>query len=200
MSDKWQLINLKLDAELAQALRELKQGHDESLSEVVLRLLRRLVRQTSAGARGAPTGRSNPKGRPGRGAAGVRRAGKPVAAGRGASRVAAPGKPWEAPAAPAWDAGEGTRGAAWGAPPQRGARRVGGKAGAGGKTGTTGSKTGKPPRSPQVGGSNAPRRRSFRAGAGEDTLRAPRPRPAPGAHAEGRPGRPRKAKGRRSTR
>src|SRR5688572_14155768 len=123
MSDKWQQINLRLDAPLAQALRELKQGHDESLSEVVIRLLRKLVRVVPAGSRGAGFGRTNAKGGAGRGAAGANRRSKPAAAGRGAARVAAPGKPWAARPPAAWgaegDADEPARGAA--AP--RGARR-----------------------------------------------------------------------------
>jgi hypothetical protein len=122
MSDKWQQINLRLDAELAQALRELKQGHDESVSEVVLRLLRKVVRQ-SLGASGVPAGRSNLQGRVPRGAVrgGGGRSGKPLASGgRAAPRGAGPGKPWAAPAAGA--AEDGTRrpkrgaGKPWAAP------------------------------------------------------------------------------------
>jgi hypothetical protein len=83
MSDRWQQISLRLDAELAQALREMKQGHDESLSEVVIRMLKKVVRQSTAGARGAPMGRSVPRGRTasrgrtGRGAVGAGSDGKP---------------------------------------------------------------------------------------------------------------------------
>ena len=99
MSDKRQQISLKLDAELAQVLREMKQGHDESLAEVVIRLLKKAVRQSPAGARGAPAGRSNPKLGTGRGAIVAGRRGRPMAsAGRAGSGVTASGKPW-APAA-----------------------------------------------------------------------------------------------------
>jgi hypothetical protein len=99
MADKWQQISLKLDAELAQVLREMKQGHDESLAEVVIRLLKRVVRQHQPSAREMPAGRANPKGRTARGAVGAGRRGKPAPAGRAGSRGAAPGKPWAAPAA-----------------------------------------------------------------------------------------------------
>jgi hypothetical protein len=189
MADKWQLINLKLDAELAQALRELKQGHDESMSEVVLRLLRRLVRQNAA-ARGAPTGRPSSGGRGGRAAAGSGRKGKPVATGgRGAPRLAAPGKPWAAaaPAASAWPDEEGKRGAAWAAPtPPRRARRAAGKPSIAGKT----------PRPRQVDAAIEPRSRNFRAVAGRP--RSAQPKTELGT-SEYRAKRPAKAKGRRST-
>lgn len=95
MPDKWQQINLRLDAELAQALRELKRGHDESIAEVVLRLLRKAVRQTPA-ARGKPDARSGAHGARGaRGALGAARRGKPLAREeRGGSRGTARGKPF----------------------------------------------------------------------------------------------------------
>jgi hypothetical protein len=190
MSDKWQLINLKLDAELAQGLREMKQGHDESMAEVVLRLLRRLVRQNSPPVlRGAPAGRSSGRGRTGRGAVGSGRKGKPVAAaGRGAARVAAPGKPWvaPAPAAGAWPDEGGKRKPAWAAAaPARGPRPVAGKPG----------RAGKAPRPQQLDGTSEPRSRSFRAGAGR--VRSMQPKTELGS-SEHRPKRPGKAKGRRS--
>jgi hypothetical protein len=189
MSDKWQLINLKLDAELAQGLREMKQGHDESMAEVVLRLLRRLVRQNSPPVRGAPAGRSSARGRTGRGAVGSGRKGKPVAAaGRGAARVAAPGKPWvaPAPAAEAWADEGGKRKPAWAASaPVRGPRPIAGKPG----------RTGKPPRPQPFDAVSEPRSRNFRAGAGR--VRSAQPKTELGT-SEYRPKRPGKAKGRRS--
>ena len=91
MPDKWQQINLRLDAELAHALRELKRGHDESLAEVVLRLLRKAVRVAPA-TRGAADARNAKAGRGGRGAFGGRR-GKSVAReDRGGTRGAAAGR------------------------------------------------------------------------------------------------------------
>ena len=148
MSDKRQQISLKLDAELAQALREMKQGHDESLAEVVVRLLRKAVRQSPAGARGAPAGRSNPKLGTGRGAIVGGRRGKPMAsAGRAGFGVTASGKPWgPAPGAGAIEGGKRSR-AAVSAPP-RGSRRIAGKA----------------LRSQPLEGSSEPRRRNVRPG------------------------------------
>lgn len=149
MSDKWQQINLRLDGELAQALREMKQGHDESLSEVVIRLLKRSVRQSSAGARGASAGRPSSKARAGRGAVGAGRKRKPTAPmGRAASGVAAGKKPWVAPAAGARAEGS-KRDPDWVPPPARGSRRI----------------AGKPTRPQPLAGSSEPRRRNFRAGA-----------------------------------
>jgi hypothetical protein len=97
MPDKWQEINLRLDAELAQALRDLKRGHDESLAEVVLRLLRKAVRQNPAN-RGMVDARSGAKGaRGGRGGFGASRTGKPPARqARGAVRGPTKGKPFMA--------------------------------------------------------------------------------------------------------
>ena len=184
MSDKWQQINLRLDAPLAQALRELKQGHDESLSEVVIRLLRKLVRVVPAGSRGAGFGRTNAKGGAGRGAAGANRRSKPAAAGRGAARVAAPGKPWAARPPAAWGA-EGEAEAPARGP--RGPRRSAGK-----------------PPAPwaQGDGADQPRRRAFRAGGDKPRTQGPRAarsNDTRGAGAGG-PQRPRSAKRRRTTR
>lgn len=97
MPDKWQEIKLRLDAELADALRELKRGHDESLSEVVLRLLRKAVRQSPTN-RGIPDARSGAQGaRGGRNAFGASRRGKaPARAPRAGSRGAAHTKPFVA--------------------------------------------------------------------------------------------------------
>src|SRR5688572_23832279 len=146
MSDKWQQINLRLDAPLAQALRELKQGHDESLSEVIIRLLRKVVRVVPSGSRGAPLGRQNPRGGAvARGSVGGKRRGKPAPAGRGASRVAAPGKPWVARAPGAWEADGNAEPARPRAP-----RRSGGKPG--------------PAWTQGLEGTSEPRRRGFRAG------------------------------------
>lgn len=92
MPDKWQEINLRLDAELAHALREMKRGHDESLAEVVLRVLRKTVRQ-NPGNRGMPEGRSSGT-RAGRAAFTGTRTGKSIAReDRGRSRGAAKGRP-----------------------------------------------------------------------------------------------------------
>jgi hypothetical protein len=190
MSEKWQQINVRLDAELAQALRDMKQGHDESLSEVVIRLLRKLVRkQSPLGAYGAPAGRSGVKGTGARGGFGAGRRGKAVApGGRAAAGVAGKGKvfpPRAAPAAGAWVAAEGKRRPV-GAPP-RAPRKFTGK-------------PGKAFRPQQLDGSGEGRKRSFRAGAeGPRSFRASEASDELGA-AGGRPRRPRKAKGTRSNR
>lgn len=86
--DKWQEINLRLDGELAQSLRELKRGHDETLAEVVLRVLRKAVGQNPA-HRGFGDARAG--GRAGRAASGAGRKGKPLARqDRGQPQFAAP--------------------------------------------------------------------------------------------------------------
>jgi hypothetical protein len=180
MADKWQQISLKLDTRLAQGLRDMKQGHDESVAEVVLRLLRKAVRQSHAGDHDAPTGRSNPRAAGGRGA--VRAGGKgkpPRPAGRAGSGGAAPGKPWAAPAAAAGSAEGGQRKRPWVAAPPGASRRIAGKA----------------PRTQALDGASEPRRRNARAGAAGP--RSMRPSDAQGA-AEERPKRPRPAKKRRS--
>jgi hypothetical protein len=186
MSDKWQLINLKLDAELAQVLREMKQGHDESLAEVIIRLLRKVARVNPAGARGAPIGRSSARGRTGRGAVGAGGKGKPRgSAGRAAPGVAARGRPRSAPAAE-WAAEGATRNPEWVAEqPSRGPRRNGGN---------VGGNTGRGPRPQPFGGASEPRRPRFQPGKG--VARPARPRAEQGT-AEDRPKRPRKVKGRR---
>jgi len=212
MSDKWQQISLKLDADLAQALREMKQGHDESLSEVVVRVLKRAVRQSSPtalrpargerpvrgerpmrGERPVRGGRSNATGGSGRGAVGTGRKGKPViSAGRAGSGAAARGKPWAAPAASASEWAESGKPAPAWAAPQRGLRRSTGKPGKPGPGKPGPGKPGRAPRPQQLEGSAEPRRRSFRTSAG-----GPRPSEALGTTSE-RPRRPRKAKGRPS--
>jgi hypothetical protein len=188
MSDKRQQIGLKLDPELAQALREMKQGHDESLSEVVIRLLRKLVRQ-NAGARGAPF--PNGRGAANRGAFATGRRGKAMAPGRTGSRAASKGKPFtprEVPAAEARAATDGKRNpaGAW-APPRASRKRTG--------------KVGRVFRPQPIDGSGEAWRGDAhspkRAGAGGP--RSNRMGDAFGS-AEGRPKRPRKAKGRRSSR
>jgi hypothetical protein len=184
MSDKWQLINLKLDAGLAQALRDMKRGHDESLSEVVIRLLEKVVRQSTAGARGAPDGRVNPKAATRRGGFGTGRKGKPMApAGRAAPGVAGKGKPFvprEAPRAEAWAATRGKpRPAGTLAPPHAPRRRTG--------------KAGKVFRPQQFDGASEAGPRNFRARAGAGGPRSFPPRDDLGT-AEGRPKRQRKAR------
>jgi hypothetical protein len=201
MSDKRQPISLKLDPELAQALREMKQGHDESVSDVIIRLLRKLVRQNPAGARGARSlggrgagghgaGFPSPKGAAGRGAFGTDRRGKAMAPNRPASRGAARGKPFvarEEPAMAEWATGDDKRepAAAWA--PQRPAR---------GRTG----KVGKPFRPRPIGGSSKEWRRDYPSPkrAGASGARA-NPKSDGFGRAE-RSKRPRKAKGRRSNR
>lgn len=213
MSDKWQQISLKLEADLAQALREMKQGHDESLSEVVIRLLKRAVRQNPTGplsargarpargdrpARGARPvrgerpvrgGRSNATVSSGRGAVGNGRKGKPpLSADRAGSGAPARGKPWAAPAASEWAEGSNKPKPAWSAAPQRGLRRSAGKPSKPGP--------GRPVRAPRpqpIEGSSEPRRRPFRAGA-----EGPRSvgTSAEQGTASDRPKRPRKPKGR----
>jgi hypothetical protein len=185
MSDKRQQINLKLEPELARALRDLKQGHDESLSEVVIRLLRKLVRLNPAGARGARF--SNPKGG-GRGAFGADRRGKAMAPGRTAPRGAGKGKPFvrrEEPPAEGAAAEDGQRESGGWAP--RAVRQRTGKAG-------------KPFRPQPLDGSSKTWRRD---------LESPKRTRAAGSRshrtnderiAGERPKRPRKAKGRRSGR
>jgi hypothetical protein len=185
MSDKRQQINLKLEPELARALRDLKQGHDESLSEVVIRLLRKLVRLNPAGARGARF--SNPKGG-GRGAFGADRRGKAMAPGRAAPRGAGKGKPFvrrEEPPAEGAAAEDGQRESGGWAP--RAVRQRTGKAG-------------KPFRPQPLDGSSKTWRRD---------LESPKRTRAAGSRshrtnderiAGERPKRPRKAKGRRSGR
>jgi hypothetical protein len=176
MSDKWQQINLKLEAELAQALRDVKLGHDESLSEVVIRLLWKAVRQNAA-ARGVPIIRGNERGT-GRRAFGTGGRGKAAApAGRAAPGAAPKGKRFAPRAAGAWDAAEGKRGPE-GAPTLARARRK-----------FTG-KPGKAFRPQPVEASGEPRKRAFRPSAD-----GPRSfRPSGEGAAESRPKRPRKAK------
>ena len=186
MSEKWQQISLKLDGELAQVLRDMKQGHEESLSDVVIRLLKKVVRQSSGGARGAPPGRSNPRAAGGRGGFGAGKRGKPMAPAAPAQYgVAAPGKrsaPRAAPAAGAWGTPRGKRKAAGAATPPRFAPAFG--------------KPGKASRPQQLDGSGETRRRNF--GARTEGPRPVRSRDELGA-AEDRPKRPRKPKGPRSS-
>lgn len=96
MPEKWQEIKLRLDADLADALRDLKRGHDETLAEVVLRLLRKAVRPNPA-SYGGPDARSGARGARSasgaRGAFGAARRGKAVAReDRGGSRGTSRGK------------------------------------------------------------------------------------------------------------
>ena len=192
MSDKWQQINVRLEAPLAQALRDMKQGHDESLAEVILRLLWKEVRRQAAQG-GAPVGRSNAKGAGGRGAAfgrrgkaapggravGGRAVGGRAAGGRGGTRK--PFAPREAPAGRAWGAEGAKGGPAEASAPPRAPRTFGGKP--------------KPFRpAPPEGSGEAPKR-AFRA-----RLEGRRPFRASDEPetAEARPRRPRKAKGSRS--
>jgi hypothetical protein len=133
MPDKWQQINLRLEAPLAQALRELKRGHDESLSEVILRLLWKAVRQNPA-ARGAPDARSSARGgRAARGTYGAGRGPKPPAReDRGGSRGAAKGKPFaprEVADGDTWAPSERKRRPATASAPPRASRRFTGKPG-----------------------------------------------------------------------
>jgi len=181
MSDKWQQINLKLEAPLAQALRDLKHGHDDPLSEVILRLLWKAVRQQNPlGGRGAPAGRSRAKGAGARGAFGADRRGKAAAprgraAGRAGGKGRSPFPPKEAPAAGDWSA----EGASAAPRPPRAPRKFGGKPG----------KPGKPFR-PQPEGSGEAPQRAFRARPQERRSFTPRDEDA----TESRPRRPRKAK------
>jgi len=196
MPDKWQEINLRLDGELAQALRDLKRGHDESLSEVVLRLLRKAVRQNPA-ARGMPDARAGAKGaRSGRGAFGATRRGKlPARAERAAradrgSRGGGQGKPFVTR--------EVAEGDTW-APAERTRRPA--SASAGPRAARPFAKVGKAFR-PQQGEAGGERRRRGPAEAnrnGDDASGAFRGSAAPGADAR-RMKRPRKAKGRTSRR
>jgi hypothetical protein len=191
MAEKWQQISLKLDGELAQVLRDMKQGHEESLSEVVLRVLRKTLRPSTSAApgrsgatRGAPPGRSNPKGAGGRGAFGAGARGKPMPEDAAEYGAPAPGKPFApraAPAAGAWNAPRGKRKAAGAGAP---------------RFAPDPRKAGKAARPRQLGGSGEAPRRHFRA-----TPAAPRPTRAKDEQgaAEGGSKRPRKAKGRRST-
>lgn len=187
MSEKWQQISLKLEGELAQALREMKQGHEESLADVVIRLLKKVVRQSSPGPRVAPGGRSNARAAAGRGAFGAGKRGQPMAPAAPAEYgVAASGKR-SAPRAAAAGA------AAWGA--SRGKRKP---AGAGAPRRFFVPAPGKPgkasrPQQP-LDGSGEPRQRDF--GARTDGPRPTRPRDELGG-VDGRVKRPRKAKGRR---
>jgi hypothetical protein len=192
MPDKWQEINLRLDAELAHALRELKRGHDESLAEVVLRLLRKAVRQ-NPGQRGVPEARSRAKGaRNERGGFGGTRRGPTIAReARGASRGPARGKPFaarEVTEGDTWVPAEGKLDPARGSARTRAPRPF-----------TT--KAGKAFRPQQGEGGGERRQRAFAedgrgAGAGE--------RPFRGKHAGGaKPGRMpgrRKTKGRKAGR
>jgi hypothetical protein len=196
MSDKRQPISLKLDPELAHALREMKLGHDESLSDVIIRLLRKLVRQNPAGARGARSARGrgagfpSPKGPTGRSAFGGDRRGKTMAPSRPGSRGAGKGKPFvprEEPAVAAWAAEDGQREPAGEWAPQRGPRRRIGK-------------VGKPFRPQPLDGSNSAWRRDHQSPkrAGASGPRANRT--SDELERADRPKRPRKAKGRRSNR
>jgi len=191
MPDKWQEINLRLDAELAQALRDLKRGHDESLAEVVLRLLRKAVRLNPA-ARGMPDARSSAKGaRGGRGAFGGSRRGKPPAReDRGGARGAGKGKPFVAR--------EVAEGDTW-APTER--KRRPASASAGPRASRPFLKVGKAFRPQQGEGGGERRRRDPAVGNrnGDDGSGLPRPSAAGGAEG-GRMRRPRKAKGRTSGR
>ena len=188
MSDKWQQINLKLEAPLAQALRDLKHGHDEPLSEVILRLLWKAVRQQNPlGGRGAVAGRSR-GGRSrdggaresagGRGGFAADRRGK-AAAPRGRAAKAAAGKgrkafvPREASAEGEWG-GEGA------SVPPRAPRNFGGKP--------------RRPFRPQPEGSGEAPKRAFRAR--PEGRRSPSPRDEDASVA--RPRRPGKAKGTRA--
>jgi hypothetical protein len=194
MPEKWQEINLRLDAELAQALRDLKRGHDESLAEVVLRLLRKAVRLNPAN-RGMPDARSSAKGaRGGRGAFGAARRGKPPAReARGGSRGAAKGKPFvtrEVAEGDTWAPADPKRRPAStsaGPRPARPSRPF--------------TKVGKAFRPQQGEGGGERRRRDFAVENrnGDDVSRLVRPSDAEGTEG-GRMRRPRKAKGRTSRR
>lgn len=197
MSDKWQQINLRLEAPLAQALRDMKQGHDDPLSEVILRLLWKAVRQQNPlGGRGAAAGRprggrardgrSKASGAAGRGGFGADRRGK-VAAPRGRAAAGAGGKgrkafvPRETPAAADWD-GEGASlppRAPRSSPPPRAPRDSGGKA--------------RKPFRPQPEGSGEAPKRAFRPRPEEPRSFGPRDEDAGVA----RPRRPRKTTGTR---
>jgi hypothetical protein len=191
MPDKWQEINLRLDAELAQALRDLKRGHDESLAEVVLRLLRKAVRQNPA-ARGMPDARSSGKGaRAGRGTFGANRRGKlPAREPRAASRGPTKGKPFVAR--------EVAEGDTW-APAERKLEPA--RASARPRAPRPFTKMGKAFRpQPGEGGGERRRRNTAQGNRNGDDAAAPfRPSAAP--RTEGGPmRRPRKAKGRASGR
>jgi hypothetical protein len=191
MPDKWQEINLRLDAELAQALRDLKRGHDESLAEVVLRLLRKAVRQNPA-ARGMPDARSSGKGaRAGRGTFGANRRGKlPAREPRAASRGPTKGKPFVAR--------EVAEGDTW-APAERKLEPA--RASAPPRASRPFTKMGKAFR-PQPGGGGGERRRRNTAQGnrnGDDAAAPFRPSAAQGTEG-GRMRRTRKAKGRASGR
>lgn len=190
MPDKWQEINLRLDAELAQSLRELKRGHDESLAEVVLRLLRKVVRQNPAN-RGMPDARSGAKGsaRAGRNAFGANRRGKPPARdARGGSRGPAKAKPFVTR--------EVADGDTW-APTERKPARTSARP----HPSRPFTKVGKAFRPQQGEAGGERRRRDFSEGNrnGDDAVRPLRPNDAEGT-VRGRMTRPRKAKGRRSGR
>lgn len=190
MSDKWQQINLKLEAPLAQALRDLKHGHDEPLSEVILRLLWKVVRQQNPlGGRGAAPGRAKGgrsrdggarEGAGGRGGFAANRRGKtaaPRARAAGAGGKARKGfVPRETPAAGDWDA-EGAS-----APPRapRAPRPVAGKP--------------RKPFRPQPEGSGETPKRAFRARPEERRSFTPRAEDT----TLSRPRRPGKAKGARA--
>ena len=183
MSDKWQQINLRLEAPLAHALRDMKHGHDEPLSEVILRLLWKAVRQQnpvggrSATAGRSKSGRSKDSGAAGRGGFGAARRGKAVAS-RGRAAAGAGGKgrqpfaPREAPAA-IEGGGEGA------SMPPRAPRNVAGKP--------------RKPFRPKPEGSGEAPKRAFRARPATQRSFRPRDEDATGA----RPQRPRKAKGTR---
>jgi hypothetical protein len=182
MSEKWQQISLKLDGGLAQVLRDMKQGHEESLSDVVLRVLKKALRPSSGDTRGAPPGRPNPKAAGGRGAFGAGRRGKPPAAAAPAEYGAAPPGKSFAPRAPA---GAGARGGPRGKrPPAAGAQRF-----APGPR-----KPGKASRPRPLGGASEVAGRDSRARTAAP--RPPRPSDEQGT-SEDRPRRPGKAKGRR---
>jgi hypothetical protein len=191
MSEKWQQISLKLDGELAQALRDMKQSHEESVADVVIRLLKKMVRHMSPAPSVAPRGRPSAKGAAGRGAFGGGKRGKPVAPAPSAEYGgAAPGRRSAPRAAPAAEAATG----AWGAP--RGKRKP---AGAGSRAPrrffpAPAEGGGKVARPRQLDGAGEAPRRDFRART--DAPRPMRPSKEVGS-AEGRPQRPRKAKGRR---
>jgi hypothetical protein len=183
MSNKWQPINLKLEAPLAQALREMKQGHDEPLSEVILRLLWKAVRQQNPlGGRGPSAGRSRTRGDGERGAFGAGGRGKaPGPRGRAAGATGGKGRkpfvPKEAPAADDWS---GERAAA--APPRpRPPRALADKPGKPARPRPLRA-SGEAPKRPFRPGNKAPR--VFRPSNERDTL-------------EGRPRRPRKPNGAR---
>lgn len=203
MSDKWQQISVKLDAELAQALRDMKQGHTESVSDVVIRLLRKAVRQSSPAPRVAPPGRGSPKSGAGRGAFGAGKRGTPMAPAASAEYgAAAEGKPF-APraAAGAWGAPRGKRKPAGAGKPRRFIPAPSSASGP--------RRAGKASRPQQLEGAGEARTRGFRPradGPSADGPRAGGPRAggprgrrasAELGTAEDRPKRPRKTKGRR---